>query len=138
MQFLLLNPPLHTALRLLVIYLPMILMMVGSLPSAHAQLEISPPAGKPLPPRKPLISMDEKVAMADHIFIGTGGRIYYVDKLYREVDYELANTLGRYSVSAILELEVERTLYPLAKSAPKIARLLVNGSKEPLGDNKSS
>ena len=83
MQFLLLNPPLYTALRLLVIYLPMILMMVGSLPSAHAQLEISPPAGKPLPPRKPLITMGEKVAMADHIFIGTGGRIYYVDKLYR-------------------------------------------------------
>jgi hypothetical protein len=101
---------------------------------AFAQQDIRPEAGKPSDPSKPFITMDEKVASANHIFIGTGRRIYFINQQFKEVAYEEAFKPSKYSTYAILEITVDRTLYSTIQSAPKIALLLVEGGKEKFGD----
>ena len=107
--------------------------------AALAQQDARPSAGMPLPPPKPFVTMDEKVAMANHIFIGTARRIYFVDHLFKEISYEQAARMPQsLTRSAILEIDVDRTLYEQKNLRPRTALMFASISKEPFGDQLSS
>lgn len=89
------------------------LTLYGFTPFCSAQPPLSPSPGMQLPPIPKLITMDEKVAAVNHVFIGTGKRIYFIDRLYKEVPYDEAyDPTGGHSKSAILEISIDRPLYP--------------------------
>lgn len=105
--------------------------------SVFAQANVNPQKSKPADLEKPFVTMDEKVAMANHIFIGAGRRIYFQDCLRKEVSYDSACSPSRYSVSAMLELEVIKTLYVDFPKSITTALIPINGAREPFGNQPS-
>lgn len=104
---------------------------LSSLPdNALAQRDPSPEPYKPMPPRRPLLTMDQKVDMANHIFVGVGKRVYFADEVYKEVSQQDAYNPYRAGERALLEIEVEQTLYSKSPSPPKLALMPANGSTQ--------
>lgn len=108
-------------------------------PSASlAQQEVRPAAGRPMPPPVPFVTMDEKVAAANHIFIGMGKRIYYISCAGNEVSsIEKACGSDPWSKDARLEIEVIRELYIDFDKPLPVALIGVNGAIEPFGSQPS-
>ena len=109
------------------------LSIFGNGETAFAQQPQTPSAGRPVEPIPKLLTMNQKVAMANHIFIGTGKRVYFIDRFYKEVSYEDAfSSTKSDSKSAIIEIEVSRNLFPQT-TLHKVARFYTVSSLVPFG-----
>ena len=115
------------------------LSIFGNGETAFAQQPQPPSAGRPVEPIPTLLTMNQKVAMANHIFIGTGKRVYFIDRFYKEVPFELASGASNSRVrSAILEVETDRHLYSASDIfQTNVARFFVNSSIEQFGNRLS-
>ena len=107
----------------------------GLAPNSVAQTSITPAPGMPLLRMpKPVITMDEKVALANHIFIGFGKNIHYVDcKGAKVASIDEACGDKPYARGAIVEIEVIRELYLSFPKRMAIAITGVNGALVPFG-----
>lgn len=84
-----------------------LLVLWSILGTAQDQTTAPTDQGRPLPPPKPFITMSEKVADANHIFVGIGTRIYFVDKHAREVPFGSSESeRGGGIKNAILEIKI--------------------------------
>ena len=86
-------------------------------PSAISQTREPLPLTSPSQPARPIpevVTMEQKLSLSNHVFIGTGRRIYFIDRFYNEVPFEMANANSRNSTTrhALLEVDIDRNLYP--------------------------
>ena len=120
-------------MKVILILAGLVLSILDSSANTFAQQPQAPSAGRPVEPIAKLLTMDQKVAMANHIFIGTGTRVYFIDRFYKEVAYEDAfSSTKSDSKSAIIEIEVSRNLYPQT-TIHKVARFYTVSSLVPFG-----
>ena len=126
-------------MKVIPILTALVLSILGNSANTLAQQPQTPSAGRPVEPIPKLLTMDQKVAKANHIFIGTGKRIYFIDRFYKEVPFELASGTSNSRVrSAILEVEADQHLYSASDIfQANVARFFVNSSIEPFGNRPS-
>lgn len=85
-------------------------------PYAWSQVENVPPGAAPSRPVRPIpeaVTFDQKLLASEQVFIGTGHRIYFADRLGREASFENAYSVvpGNDVRLAILEVRIDRELY---------------------------
>lgn len=112
-------------------------------PSAWCQVENVPPGAAPSRPVRPIpdvVTWDQKLHASEQVFIGTGQRIYFADRLGREVTFENAYSVapGSDVRLAILEVRIDRELYSTNTEHPtKTAKFALRTSAIRYGGNQS-
>ena len=78
------------------------------------------------------VTLDQRVAAADFIFVGEGRRLFFVDKQYKEVPYEQAATMHKLK-AAVIEVAVVKSLFPVAWTEGTVVLIPVATWKDSAG-----